>query len=83
VFLNDDFIEKYIFENRKASAKIIIWWDFDEANIEEIKRRLKLSDLISIKKILEGLRGKADHIVTKIVTKYMRWAEEFFKALIT
>mgnify|MGYP000072940593 CR=1 FL=1 len=73
------FIEKYIFENRKASAKIIIWWDFDEANIEEIKRRLKLSDLISIKKILEGLRGKADHIVTK----YMRWAEELFKALIT
>ena len=78
VFLNDDFVDKYSFDNRKVDAKILIWWDLDEADIEEIKRRLKLSDLISIKKILGELRGKADHIVMK----YMRWTEELFKALV-
>jgi hypothetical protein len=79
-FLNEDFVSKYRFEGRNVDGKILVWWDVEESEAERIKDALKLDGLISLKRVLNELKGndKAENIIKK----RKEWADQLFNALL-
>jgi hypothetical protein len=79
-FLNEDFVSKYRFEGRSVDGKILVWWDIEESEAERIKDELKLDGLISLKRVLNELKGndKAENIIKK----RKEWANQLFDTLL-
>jgi hypothetical protein len=76
-FLEGDFLREYKFEGRGMDGKILAWWDFEESEAEGIKDELRLDGLVSLKRALDELEGRAD-----VVGKYKEWADQLFSALL-
>jgi hypothetical protein len=79
-FLNEDFVSKYRFEGRGVDGKILVWWDVEESEAERIRDELKLDELISLKRVLNELKGndKAENIIKK----RKEWANQLFDTLL-
>lgn len=79
-FLNEDFVSKYRFEGRNVDGKILVWWDVEESEAERIRDELKLDELISLKRVLNELKGndKAENIIKK----RKEWANQLFDTLL-
>jgi len=76
-YLDKDFLERYEFEGKKVSGKLLAWWDVEDSEVEEVKRETGLSNVISIKKVLEedveAFRLKLE--------EYRRWIDELFDSI--
>ena len=81
-FLEKDFVKKYTFKENGINGKILVWWDVEESEVEQIKRDLNLSELISIKKVLNDLKKEPNKEIKEIVGKYKKRADELFDALL-
>ena len=78
-FLKEDFVGKYKFKGRSVDGKILVWWDIEESEMEKIKDELKLYELISLKRVLNELKGDVE--AKKIIKAYKEWADQLFNAL--
>jgi len=79
-FLNEDFVSKYKFKGRRVDGKILVWWDVEESEAERIRDELKLDGLISLKRVLNELKGNAE--AERIIREYKEWANQLFNALL-
>jgi hypothetical protein len=79
-FLNEDFVSKYRFKGRGVDEKILVWWDVEESEAERIRDELKLDGLISLKRVLNELKG--DAYAERIIREYKEWADQLFNALL-
>jgi len=79
-FFEEDFVKEYRLDGKAVDGKILVWWDFEEAEADEIRSELKLDELISLKRVLSELKG--DFEAEKVVEKYKKWADDLFKALL-
>jgi hypothetical protein len=79
-FLNEDFVSKYKFKGRRVDGKILVWWDIEESEAERIRDELKLDGLISLKRVLNELKGNA--YAGRIIREYKEWADQLFNALL-
>jgi hypothetical protein len=79
-FLEEDFVKGYTLDGRGINGKILVWWDFEETEAEGIKKGLKLHELLSLKRILKELKGKAK--AESIIRKYKGWTDQLFNALL-
>ncbi len=76
-FYNEDFIKEYVYKGRNIDGKILVWWEYEEAELDKLKEALKVDQILSFKKILDELKGKVDDIVNK----YKEFADQLFNAL--
>jgi hypothetical protein len=67
-------------DRRKVDGKILVWWDFEEAEADRIKNELKLDGLVSLRRVLSELRG--DPKAEEIVRERKSWADQLFGALL-
>lgn len=80
-FLKEDFLEEYELNGRKMDGKILVWWDVEEAHVEELKVRLHLYKVISLKRILRETASTLEALKRIKGYDYERWAGELFEAL--
>ena len=74
-FMNKDFVNFYECEFGKLTDKILFWWDFNKEDKKFLLKELGLSDIVSIRKIMEELKG------SRTIRKYKNWTNELFKGL--
>jgi hypothetical protein len=43
-FLEENFVKDYTFEGKHICGKILVWWDVEEVQSEQIRKSLNLSD---------------------------------------
>jgi hypothetical protein len=76
-FYNEDFIKEYVYKGRNIDGKLLVWWEYEEAELDKLKEALKVDQILSFKKILNELNKKVDDVVNK----YKEFADQLFNAL--
>ena len=82
-FLNREFISHYKAkidkQDIKAEGKILVWWDVDKDDAEDLRNICGLDEIISIEEILEKHKDK----IKEVIIEYKQYADELFNSLLS